>query len=592
MPNSIEKLTRKLRAILSADVKGYSLLMADDEVHTIQTLKAYRSLMSNLIQQHSGRVVDNPGDNLLAEFGSAVDAVECAVQIQNRLKRENAKFVEDKRLQFRIGINIGDVVHDGDRIYGSGVNVAARIEGLAKPAGICLSRNTYDHVKDKLDLGFDYLGEHEVKNIKEPVRVYRVVMEQASVGVIIDQKASSVNVPTPLPDRPSIAVLPFINMSNDTEQEYLADGITENIITALSKIPQVFVIARNSTFTYKGIAVKVQKVARELGVRFVMEGSVQKAGETVRITVQLIDAVSGHHIWAERYDRHLNDLFAMQDEITLKVVVALQVELTDGEQARVRHKSTASLDAWEYWVKAYDLFEQHTKEGNATARELLDQSLKFDPKYANALALKAVTHFQDLNLGYTESPAESFIQSVELCQKAMSIDDTDPDILALWGLLQVPQKQYDQAIKYGKQALVLGPNNSEVYAILAFIKHFVGMDKEAIELLKKAIRLHPYYHAWYSQYLGMAYTETEEYDLALSAFDDVIAKAPHQTWGFVWSAVVYIRLGQEEKAKSQIVKALTLDPELSLEKLSGGNFYKNPKTWERITEDRRQAGLK
>lgn len=583
---------RKLTAILSADVKGYSLLMADDEFHTIQTLKTYRRLMSDLIGQHSGRVVDNPGDNLLAEFSSAVDAVECAVQIQGMLKKENAKFVANKRLQFRIGINIGDVVQDGDRIYGSGVNIAARIEGLADPGGVFISRNAYDQVKDKVELGFEYLGEHEIKNIKDPVRVYRVMMEQASVGTIIDQKASSVKVSTPLPDRPSIAVLPFNNMSNDTEQEYLADGITENIITALSKIPQVFVIARNSTFTYKGKAVKVQNVARELGVRFVMEGSVQKAGETVRITVQLIDAVSGHHIWAERYDRHLNDLFAMQDEITLKVVVALQVELTDGEQARVRHKSTASLDAWEYWVKAYDLFEQHTKEGNATARELLDQSLKFDPKYANALALKAVTHFQDLNLGYAESPAESFIQSVELCQKAMSIDDTDPDILALWGMLQVPQKLYDQAIKYGKQALVLGPNNSEVYAMLAFIKHFVGMDKEAIELLKKAIRLHPYYHAWYSHYLGMAYTETEEYDLALSAFDDVIAKAPRQTWGFVWSAVVYIRIGQEEKAKSQIVKALILDPELSLEKLSGGNFYKNPKTYERITEDRRRAGLK
>ena len=587
-----QKVIRKLRAILSADVKGYSLLMADDETFTIQTLKEYRGIMSTYIEQHNGRVVDAPGDNLLAEFGSAVDALQCAVDIQKTLKNKNDSLPNDKRLQFRIGINIGDVVQDEDRIYGSGVNIAARIEGLADPGGVCISRNTYDQIRDKVKLGYEYLGEHSVKNIKHPVRVYRVIMEPPSAEVSVDRKISSVNIPPPLPDKPSIAVLPFVNMSDDTKQEYLADGITENIITALSKIPQVFVIARNSTFTYRGIAVKVQKVARELGVRFVIEGSVQKAGEMVRITVQLIDAISGHHLWAERYDRNLNDLFSMQDEITLKVVVALQVELTDGEQARVRHKSTVNLDAWGYWVRAYDLFEQHTKEGNAKARELLDQSLEIDPRYANALALKAVTYFQDIHFGYTDSPVESFMQSVELCQKALTINDSEPDSLALWGLLQTAQGQYDEAIKFGKQALALGPNNAEVHAILAVIMHYAGKSKEAIGLLKKAMRLHPNYHFWYSVYLGSAYIETQEYDLALSAFDDVIARATHHTWGFYLSAVVYMRLGRKEKAKSQIVKALALNPELTLESLSGGNLHKNPRTWERVMDDLRQAGLK
>jgi len=590
---STEKKTiRKLSAILSADVKGYSLLMIDDEIHTIQTLKAYRQIMSDLIVQYSGRVVDSPGDNLLAECSSAVDAVECAVDIQKRLKKENDRFVEDKKLQFRIGVNIGDIVHDEGRIYGSGVNVAARIESLSDPGGICVSRNTYDHVRDKLEYDFEYLGEHEAKNIKEPVRIYRVIFETSSTGDRIDRKASS-EIETESPfDKPSVAVLPFLNMSDDTEQEYLADGITENIITALSKIPQIFVIARNSTFTYKGSAVKVQNVARDLGVRFLIEGSVQKAGDIVRVTVQLIDAISGHHIWAERYDRKFNDLFAVQDEITLKVAIALQVELTDGEQAQVRHKSTTSLDAWGYWVKAYDLFEKHTKEGNAKARELLDQSLKLDPTYSMALALKAVTHFQDIHFGYTESPVDSFMQSFKLCQKAISIDDSEPDSLALWGMINVAQKEYDKAIKYGEKALALGPNNAEVHALLAAIKHYVGENKEAIGLLKMAIRLQPYYHAWYSQYLGMAYTQTQEYDLALSAFDDVIAKAPHQAWGFSWSARVYIRLGRKEKAKRQLAKALAINPELSLESLSSANFYKNPKTSERILEDLRQAGLK
>ena len=270
------KVTRKLRAILSADVKGYSLLMADDEVHTIETLNKYRGLMSEHIQQYSGRVVDNPGDNILAEFGSAVDAVDCAVKIQNRLKKENAKFVEDKRLQFRIGVNIGDVVHDGDRIYGSGVNVASRIEGLADADGICISRNTYDQVKDKLDLGFEYLGEHEVKNIKEPVRVYRVLMDSDSPRTLVGKKPK-------LPDKPSIAVLPFTNMSDDPNQEYFSDGMAEDLMTDLSKISGLLVISRNSAFAYKGKSIKAKQITEKLGVKYLLEGSVRKAGEYVRI---------------------------------------------------------------------------------------------------------------------------------------------------------------------------------------------------------------------------------------------------------------------------------------------------------------------
>ena len=355
MPSK-QNTTRKLKAILSADVKGYSLLMADDEVHTIQTLKAYRSLMSDLIQQHSGRVVDNPGDNLLAEFSSAVDAVDCAVQIQKKLKKENVKFVKDRRLEFRIGINIGDVVQDGDRIYGSGVNVAARIEGLAEPGGVCVSRNAYDHIKDKLKFGYEYLGDHEVKNIKDPVRVYKVLIDPEDAGKLLGEKPGtakkkrllvvavvaaivvtsiiwyfiqSANKPEiepasiekmayDLPEKPSIAVLPFVNMSGDPEQEYFSDGMTEDLITDLSKISDLFVIGRNSTFTYKGKPIKIRQVAEELGVRYVLEGSVRKIENTVRINAQLIDATTGGHLWSERFDEEMVNIFSLQDRILIR----------------------------------------------------------------------------------------------------------------------------------------------------------------------------------------------------------------------------------------------------------------------------------
>ena len=581
-----ERAKRKLTAILSADVKGYSRLMGEDEEATVRTLKAYREVIAGLTEKHRGRIVDSPGDNILAEFASVVDGVRCAVEIQEELKVRNTELPQERRMEFRIGVNLGDVIEDEERLYGDGVNIAARLEGLAEGGGVCISGPAFDQVESKLRLEFEYLGEQAVKNIKKPVRVYRVKRGRSVSAVEMSRELA-------LPDKPSIAVLPFVNMSGDSEQEYLADGISENIITALSKIPQMFVIARNSAFTFKGRAVKVQEVAQELGVHYVLEGSVQKAGERVRITAQLVDATSGHHLWAERYDRNLDDFFAMQDDIALNIAVALQVEMTDGEQARVRHRSTVNLDAWGYYVKAYDLFERHTKEDNARARELLDQTLKLEPNYANALALKAVTHFQDARFGYTESPAESFMRSVELCQKALALDDSAPDSLALWGIIQMAQGQYDQAIATGEKALALGPNNAEVHAMLAVNKYYAGKYQEAIGLLKNAMRLHPHYPAWYSLHLGKAYTEAQQYDSALEAFKDALVRAPHQHWGHIGSALVYVRLGREQEARKQVGKALALNPELTLERFAAGDrFYQDPETLKDILEDLRRAGLK
>ena len=396
-----ERAKRKLTAILSADVKGYSRLMGEDEEATVRTITAYREVMTGLIEEQNGRVVDAKGDNLLAEFPSAVDAVRCAVKIQKELKVRNNELPENRRMEFRIGINLGDVIEEQETIYGDGVNIAARLEGLAEGGGICISRMAFDNVKNKLDIGYEYLGEHSVKNITEPVRVYKVLMEPEYAGKVIGEEspkpkqwrwaaiasavvlivvagvfavwdfyfrsppieaASIENMAHPLPEKPSIAVLAFENMSEDPKQEYFSDGITEDIITTLSKSNKLFVIARNSTFIYKGKAVKVKQVAEELGVRYVLEGSVRKSQDRVRITAQLIDATKGDHLWAERYDRDLKDIFALQDEITMKIVTALQVKLTEGEQIRMWGKKMKNLDLYLKGMEALSLGEKGTKE--------------------------------------------------------------------------------------------------------------------------------------------------------------------------------------------------------------------------------------
>ena len=341
-----QNITRKLTALLSADVQEYSRLMGNDEVATIRTLTAYRSLMTRLIQQHHGKVVDSPGDNLLAEFASALDAVQCAVAIQSELQARNAELPPNRRMAFRMGINVGDVVVEGQRLYGEGVNIAARLEGLAEGGGICVSGTVYDQVGNKLPLDYVSLGERSVKNISKPVRVYRVLPEEARVEDVVLELPAEVQ--TQGADTPSIAVLPFRNMSGDAEQDYFSHGITEDLLTALSKLSGLLVISHNSVFQYKRQAVKPEAASRDLGVRYLLEGSVRKAGKRVRVTAQLIDATTGYHVWAERYDRDLDDIFALQDEVTERIVSALAIQLTTGEQARLERQYTDSLEAYDY----------------------------------------------------------------------------------------------------------------------------------------------------------------------------------------------------------------------------------------------------
>ncbi|NIQ89712.1 MAG: adenylate/guanylate cyclase domain-containing protein, partial [Desulfobacterales bacterium] len=424
---------RKLTAILSADVKGYSRLMGEDEEATVRTITAYREVIGSVVQKHRGRVVDSPGDNILAEFASVVDAVRGAVEIQEELKSRNAELPENRRMEFRIGVNLGDVIHEEERIYGDGVNIAARIESLADGGGICISGSAFEQVKNKLELGYEYLGEHSVKNIAEPVRVYRVLVEPEAIGKVIGEEkpeprqgqrialavvitlllvggallvwkffvrtpslpvevASVEKMAFPLPEIPSIAVLPFDNLSGDSSQDYFSDGITESIITALSNVTNLFVIARNSSFTYKGKPVKVQQVAEELGVRYVLEGSVQRSGDRVRITAQLNDALTGHHLWAENYDREIGDIFALQDDITEHVTMALQVKLTEGEQARIRRGHTNNPEAYDYFLRGLEVHRTFTKEANAQARKLFEKAAELDPNYAHVWQTIGRTH--------------------------------------------------------------------------------------------------------------------------------------------------------------------------------------------------------
>ncbi|MBU0516904.1 MAG: tetratricopeptide repeat protein [Proteobacteria bacterium] len=587
-------VTRKLTAIMSADVKGYSRLMADDEAATVRRLTAHRRIISRLVDLHHGRVVDSPGDNLLAEFTSAVNAVQCVVEVQEELRVQNADLPEERRMAWRIGINLGDVIAEGERIYGDGVNVAARIEGIAEPGGVCVSRSVYDQVKGKLAFGFEYLGEHGVKNIAEPVRVYRVGIRETTDAAYPgpDKPGQATTTDLRRTERPSVAVLPFESLGRDPENDYLGDGMSESIITALSRIPDMLVIARNSTFTYKGKHVKVQEVGRDLGVRYVLEGSVQRAGDRVRVTAQLIDAATGHHLWADRYDRYIRDIFALQDEITLEIVLALQVQLTSGEQTRVQHKSTRNLEAWGLCVQAIGLAEGFTREGLATARRLVDQALELDSGYVTALTMKAMCYIEDVRQGFSQSPLKSLGEAERLVQQALAIDDADSVALTAMGYLSLVQWRHDQAVDYGERAVALDPNNAMAHAMLAHTKYYTGQYDQTILLIKKAMRLHPHYPYWHLVHLGLAYLQTEQYDLAREVFRELVARAPDRHWGYAGLALVHARLGQEEEARRQVDKAKKVNPELTLQTYAMTDFYQDPKVLKRILDDLRRAGLK
>ena len=624
-----EAFKRKLTAILSADVVGYSRLMRDDEEATVRDLASHRVLITEIIKQHNGRVVDSPGDNILAEFASVVDAVNGAINIQDEIKKSNTDIPDDRRMEFRIGVNLGDVIEEKKRIYGDGVNIAARVEGLAAGGGIAISGTVYEHIKEKLSLGYHYLGEQDVKNISEPVRIYRLLTEPADVGKMIGEKqpksktlrwaasgaialiilvvgsiaiwnyyfrpsfepASIKKMAFPLPEKPSIAVLPFDNMSGDAEQKYFSDGMTEEIITALSKVPYLFVIARNSTFSYRGKPVKISQVAEELGVRYVLEGSVRKAGDRVRVTAQLIDAIKGNHLWAERYDRELKDTFALQDEITGNILSALAVKLTKGEQATIRRKGTDDLEAYLKVVQAGWYSLRMTKEGHFLARQLAEEAMALDPNYAGPYIILAHCHIREVFLGWSKSRKESLDQALELAQKAISLDESSPSCYVLLAMIYMFKKQYERAIAEAERAIALDPNGDDAYSQLGTVLNMVGRQQEAIEPLEKAIRINPMAPSIYFRRLGAAYRDIGRYEEAIVQLKKAVNLSPDSLYHHIALAATYSLAGYDDDARAEVSEILKIQPKISLESLAKRLVFKNKADIDRIIDALRKAGL-
>ena len=621
---------RKLTAILSADVAGYSRLMQDDEAATVKTLEAYKQIISDLVKQHRGRVVDSPGDNLLAEFASVVDAVQCAVAIQKELQARNAELPENRKMQFRIGVNLGDVIEEDSRIYGDGVNIAARLETLSDPGGICVSKSAFDHIESKLPLGYEYLGEQQVKNITKPIGAYRVLMEPrvtiagqpekkrasrlrripilAGIAAVLvlaiaagiwqfyskQQKfdAASVEKMThPLPDKPSIAVLPFTNMSGDPKQEYFSDAFTENVITALSKIHNLFVIARNTSFFFKGKNFRINQLAEELGVRYVLEGSIQKTESRVRITAQLIDAIKGSHLWADRYDADVKDVLMLQDEIAKKIITSLHIKLTYGEDARISAKYTNSLEAYLKWIEGHHHQMRLNKEDNILARQLFMEATALDLNYVSAYTELAWTHLFDASYGWTASRADSLEKANEYAKKALSLDPSFAGAYAALGSVHMNKGEFEAAIGLREKAISLEPNSANYHALLGISLLFAGYrTEEAIQELKIANRLDPFPPNWILHYLGDGYRVKGEYKQAIDLFEKAIKNDSDYWLSYLSLSACYGLLGKQEEAKAAATEALRVNPNLSVAKMMIPFRHNDDK--ERTLSVLHKAGLK
>jgi adenylate cyclase len=580
-----EEFKRKLTAILSADVEGYSRLMGEDEDATIRTLITYRELMSTHIQKHRGRVVDSPGDNLLAEFLSVVDAVRCAVEIQEELRVRNAELPEKRKMEFRIGINLGDVVEEGERIYGDGVNITARVEGLAEGGGICISGTVYDSIKNKLFLSYESQGEHTVKNITEPVRVYRVRMETDSAVPKLSGRLE-------LPDKPSVAVLPFNNMSGDPEQNYFADGISEDITTELSRFHSIFVISRNSSFTYRGDAVNAQQVGRELGVEYIVEGSVRKAGNRVRVTAQLIAVATGNHLWAERYDRNLEDIFAVQDEITETIVSTLAGRIEAAGIHRAKRKTTENMFAYDYLLRGLDLHKsgRTTLEEAVQAVEMFTKAVELDPGFARAHAWLACASTRL----WPENPSEEqanllWDDCMAKDQKALSNDENESEAHRIIGAIYLNKRQFDRANHHMSKAIALNPNDAHIAAKAASFLSYAGRPEEAVASVKRAMRLNPHHPDWYWQELGLALYIGGHYTNAISAFNRV---GNFVEFDYAYLAACCVALGEIEQAKSHVADLVRMKPDASVRYYEKSQPYKNDADLERFLDALRKAGLK
>ena len=550
--------TRRLAAILAADVVGYSRLMGADESGTLGALKAHLGeLIEPVIAARHGRIVKTMGDGFLAEFASVVDAVRCAIEVQNAMPGRNTGVVQERRLEFRIGINVGDVIVEGEDIFGDGVNVAARLEALARPGGICISRTARDQVRDKLSIDLEDLGEQSVKNIARPVRAFQV-------RLVAPAPAAGREAPA-LPDKPSIAVLPFDNMSGDPEQEYFSYGIAEDIITDLFKVSGLFVVARNSSFAYKGQSPNIPEVCKDLGVRTVLEGSVRKAGNRVRINAQLIDGQDGGHLWAERFDRDLDDIFAVQDEVTHEIVSALKVQLSPDEEARLGRGGTENLEAHDLFLQARERAGHFTAESSAEARTMLERAVALAPDFAAAYAELALAHARDYVNRWSADPQQALCDCSDVANRALACDDLEPSAHFAAGVAHMWRKEHARATAEAEREIELDPNSAEGYGLLALVADYSGRPEEAIALFDKAMRFNPHYPGMVLHFYGHAHFMMGRYEEAAAIFRQRIEREPMTDASRALLASALGHLGRIDEAREAWRDMLAINPKYSLE---------------------------
>lgn len=575
----MQRENRRLAAIVAADIAGYSRLIGQDEEGTLQALRAHRQeLIDRLIDEHGGRIANTAGDSILLEFSSAVDAVRYSVAVQEGMAARNKHIEADRQIRFRIGIHVGDVVAEGDDLLGDGVNVAARLEGLSEPGGAILSDDAYRLVRDRLDLVWRDEGEHRVKNIARPIRVWRW-----SSG----SDPQNADAARPLRDKPSIAVLPFENMSGDPDQEYFADGISEDIITALSRFHSLDVAGRNSSFVYKGRSVDLKQVSRELGAQYILEGSVRKAGNRVRITAQLIHGAADRHIWAERYDRELEDVFEVQDEIT-KVIVGTLVHKVDTEETERRiHSPRTDQDAYDCYLAGREFFFARTRESNEKALELMEKAIELDPGFARAYGFKAWLKAYAYRYGWSDNPKQCLEDALEAALKALSLDASDYDVHWRLAAVYLHRRQFDRALAEYEKARSINPNHAGFLAEMSGALILFGRPNEAIEQLEQAKQINPQYPEWFHANLGWAYYHSGQYESAVEALHSL--NVPPGVFR-IFLAASYARLDRNEEARNEVARILELEPDFNLQKLT---FlpYKNETDRAELAADLRKAGL-
>ncbi|MGQ0582744.1 MAG: adenylate/guanylate cyclase domain-containing protein [Reyranella sp.] len=582
-PTEIQRTERKLAAILAADVVGYSRLMSHDEEGTLNRLKAHLGeLVEPHIAAHRGRIVKRTGDGLLVDFASAVEAVRCAVAIQAGMADRNRAAGDDSRIEFRIGINLGDVIIEGEDIYGDGVNIAARLESLADPGGIFVSRAVRDSVRDKLGIVLEDLGEKPVKNIARPVRVFRIGRADGM---------TTASQPPAMPDKPSIAVLPFTNMSGDAEQEYFSDGISEDLITDLSKVSALFVIARNSSFTYKGKTAKVQEIGRELGVRFVLEGSIRKAGNRVRITAQLIDATSGGHLWADRFDRDLTDIFATQDEVVQKIVGALAVKLTQREVQQRRRIGTRSIEAYECWLRARELLARSTRESVAQCQTMHRRAAEIDPAFAAPHAGLAFARVADYVNGWADDQVLVLEEAEASARRAIELDEREPVGYVALGNVLVWRRRHDDALVALRHALEIESNYAQGRALMGMALMYSGRPAEALEAYAASMRLDPYYPNIVLHLVAQAHFSLGQDETAAACLLERIARNPNTDASRMLLASSYGHLDRAEEARVVWAELLHVTPGFSINQRAKVLPYKDSSDFDRIVQGLAKAGL-